>query len=224
MSHGGFLLRFMNFITLQKKNDFNRNHRAVKRHGRRWIKCYFIIKCLIQTQFCIAACYNTYYLALRLFFWFWRNSLGRPLRAVASGGGWGAQAPPVFDRSVKPISTGGGAHSPHPVQRALLDFQTLRRPCHFLFLSIKKIINYYFWLLNEVKHLKFVLRFIKNRFINCQLPFLAAKWSGVYKNLPKTDSHIFQLPFLAEKWSGVYEILNMSHFFWQQNRDIYKQT
>ena len=30
MSHRGFLLRFMNFITLQKKNDLDCKHRAVK--------------------------------------------------------------------------------------------------------------------------------------------------------------------------------------------------
>ena len=42
-------------------------------------------------------------------------------------------------------------------------------------------------------------------FINCQ--FWAANWSGdLYKNLLKTDSYIFQLPFLAAKWSGVDEI------------------
>ena len=35
--------------------------------------------------------------------------------------------PPVFGRSVNPIST-RGAHSPHPVLRAPSDFETLRRP------------------------------------------------------------------------------------------------
>ena len=48
-------------------------------------------------------------------------------------GAGGAQAPPVFGRSVNPISTrGGGAHSPHPVLQAPPDFQTLRRPCYII--------------------------------------------------------------------------------------------
>ena len=31
------------------------------------------------------------------------------------------------------LSQPGGAHYPHPVLRALLDFQTLRRPCSIVF-------------------------------------------------------------------------------------------
>ena len=46
-------------------------------------------------------------------------------------GGWGAVAAPVFSRTVNPIST-RGAHYPHPVLLALLDFQTLRRPWYVL--------------------------------------------------------------------------------------------
>ena len=47
-------------------------------------------------------------------------------RAVASGGAGEALAPPVFGRSVNPIST-RGTHYPHPVLLAPPDFQTLRR-------------------------------------------------------------------------------------------------
>ena len=45
---------------------------------------------------------------------------------------------------------------------------------------------------------------------NSYLPFLAAKWTGVYKNLPKVNENkftSFQLFFLAAKWSGVYKNL-----------------
>ena len=45
-----------------------------------------------------------------------------------AGGPGEARAPPLFGRSVNPIST-RGAHYPHPVLRAPPDFQTLRRPC-----------------------------------------------------------------------------------------------
>ena len=56
------------------------------------------------------------------------------LRAVASRGQGGSSPPPVFDRSVNPIST-RGSHSPHPVLPAHLDFQTLRRPCRLEYKS-----------------------------------------------------------------------------------------
>ena len=43
---------------------------------------------------------------------------------------------------------------------------------------------------------------------NIYLPFLAAKWTWVYKNLPEGNKKrfiSFQLSFLAAKWSGVNE-------------------
>ena len=49
-------------------------------------------------------------------------------RPVATGGAGGERVPPLFGRSVNPIST-RGAHYPHPVLCAPPDFQTLRRPC-----------------------------------------------------------------------------------------------
>ena len=47
------------------------------------------------------------------------------IRHVSNGGAGGAYAPPVFGRSVNPIST-RGSHYPHPVLLAPPDFQTLR--------------------------------------------------------------------------------------------------
>ena len=116
ISYRGFLLRFMNFITLQKKNDLDCKHRAAKTIWQEVNQMLFYNKMFDSNSSCIAACYNTYYLALRLFFWFWMNCT--PFHSAAVIG-------------------------------------------HFLFLSIEKIINYHFWLLNKVKHMKFVLRFIK---------------------------------------------------------------
>ena len=50
------------------------------------------------------------------------------------------------------------------------------------------------------------LKFIKNIFKNRYLPFLAAKWSGVYKNLPEVNKkqiHIFSITLFSSKmkWS-----------------------
>ena len=58
-----------------------------------------------------------------------------------TGGQGGAYAPPVFGRSVNPIST-RGAHYPHPVLHAPPpDFQTLRHACTQVlrFLNLSKI-------------------------------------------------------------------------------------
>ena len=55
--------------------------------------------------------------------------------------------------------------------------------------------------------MNYFLKFIKKIFKNSHLPFLAAKWSGIYKYLPKVSKIrfiSFQLPFLAAKWSWVY--------------------
>ena len=49
------------------------------------------------------------------------------LQACRKRGAGGTRAPPLFCRSVNPIST-RGAHYPHQVLRSPLDFQTLRRP------------------------------------------------------------------------------------------------
>ena len=49
-------------------------------------------------------------------------------RHVSNGGAGGVYAPPVFGRSVNPIST-GGAHHPQAVLHAPPDFQTLRHAC-----------------------------------------------------------------------------------------------
>ena len=46
---------------------------------------------------------------------------------------------------------------------------------------------------------------------NSYVPFLAAKWTGVYKNLPKVNKNkftSFQLFFLAAKWSGYMKIFH----------------
>ena len=46
------------------------------------------------------------------------------------GGGWGSFSPPMFDRSVNPISTGGGGQiMPTTILPAPPDVQTLRRTC-----------------------------------------------------------------------------------------------
>ena len=59
-------------------------------------------------------------------------------RAVAKGGGLGGISPPVFGKSVNPISN-RGAHYPHPALLAPPDFQTLRR--HWYCFNIAKIFN-----------------------------------------------------------------------------------
>ena len=59
-----------------------------------------------------------------------RIHLQYSVRPVASGGAREACAPPLFGRSVNPISTRGGTYYPHPVIHAPPDFQTLRRPCY----------------------------------------------------------------------------------------------
>ena len=111
-----------------------------------------------------------------------------------------------------------------------------------------KIVIYHFWLQSEVEYTKIFQKlikirlnyhlaakwrgayncfqkFIKKIFKNSQLPFLAAKWSGVYKNLPKNNKnqiHIFSITISSckMKWSILKSsILNMPHFFWQQNMD-----
>ena len=50
--------------------------------------------------------------------------------------------------------------------------------------------------------MNYFLKFIKKRFKDSHLPFLAAKWSGVYKNLPrdnKNEIHIFSITIFSCK-------------------------
>ena len=50
--------------------------------------------------------------------------------------------------------------------------------------------------------MNYFLKFIKKRFKNSHLPFLAAKWSGVNKNLPKVNKnqiHIFSITIFSCK-------------------------
>ena len=61
-----------------------------------------------------------------------------------------------------------------------------------------KIVIYHFWLLNEVEYIKIFQKLIKIRFISFQLPFLAAKWSWVYWNLPFWTCHI---SFGSKTWT-----------------------
>ena len=64
-----------------------------------------------------------------------------PDRPVASGGAGGARAPPLFGRSVNPISNQGGHIIPTQYYVPPPDFQTLRRPCCIHFFQHKWILS-----------------------------------------------------------------------------------
>jgi len=57
------------------------------------------------------------------------------IRAVASGGLRGAQAP-LFLADQLTLSQPEEAYSPNPVLRAALNFQTLQRPCVLMFYNL----------------------------------------------------------------------------------------
>ena len=73
-------------------------------------------------------------------------NLGIHGRPVASGGGPGGHVPTQFLADQLTLSQPAGAHYPHPVLRALPDFQTLRRPCGLTSVHLGCI--YWFWFYN----------------------------------------------------------------------------
>ena len=66
-----------------------------------------------------------------------------------------------------------------------------------------------------MEYTKIFQKLIKNRFISFQLPFLAAKWSGVYENLPFWTSHI---SYGSKTWTLILKlkilklVLDVLHF------------
>ena len=78
-----------------------------------------------------------------------------------------------------------------------------------------KIDIYHFWLLNEVEYTKIFQKLIINWFISFQSPFLAAKWSGVYENVPFWTSHI---SYGSKTWTLILKlkilklVLDVLHF------------
>ena len=63
-----------------------------------------------------------------------------------AGGGPGGHVPTQFLADQLTLSQPAGAHYPHPVLRALPDFQTLRRPCGLTSVHLGCI--YWFWFYN----------------------------------------------------------------------------